>query len=446
MQVFGGAAEVLFLAYGNKAAKLFEFIHRCNPGINLCRLWFVLGSIFHYILRRQQIHKLAALKRASDVGHEFVDRLAGGMNMNRRKFITSTGAAGLLAANGMTSAAAPKVTLAKPVLMKVGDQTAPTNETHLKYLARYSVRNICGYPEIEGDRLYATVEELNRMVDLAGKCGISIDCTAPPFLESSHIDKEKHPAIMLAQSPERDRDIEALQTMIKNCAQAGIPSIKYNMSILGVVRTGRTPGRGDAMYSTWKLSEAHPNPPLTRAGHVDADMFWERITYFLDRVIPVANEYKIRMACHPHDPGMPPEGYQGVDRVLGTVDGLKKFITIRESPYHGLNFCQGTVSEMLADPGTEIYDVIRYFGSRNKIFNVHFRNIRGHRNDFLEVYPDEGDVNFVKAIHVYKEVGYPYMLMPDHVPVAPNDPNGLQSFAFCYGYIRALIQSLDSVY
>ena len=76
-------------------------------------------------------------------------------------------------------------------------------------------------------------------------------------------------------------------------------------------------------------------------------MFWERITYFLDHVIPVANEYKIRMACHPHDPGMPPEGYQGVDRVLGTVDGLKKFVTIRESPYHGLNFCQGTVSEML---------------------------------------------------------------------------------------------------
>ena len=110
--------------------------------------------------------------------------------------------------------------------MKVGDQTAPTNETHLKYLARYSVQNICGYPEIAGDRIYATVEELNRMVDLAQTCGISIDCTAPPFLESSYIDKEKHPAIMLAQSPERDRDIEAIQTLIKNCAQAGIPSMK----------------------------------------------------------------------------------------------------------------------------------------------------------------------------------------------------------------------------
>ena len=60
-----------------------------------------------------------------------------------------------------------------------------------------------------------------------------------------------------------------------------------------------------------------------------------------------SNEYKIRMACHPQDPGVPPQGYQGVNRVLGTVDGLKRFVSIKESPYHGLNFCQGTVSEML---------------------------------------------------------------------------------------------------
>ena len=134
----------------------------------------------------------------------------------------------------------------------------------------------------------------------------------------------------------------------------------------------------------------------------------------------------------------------GVNRVLGTIAGLKKFITIQESPYHGLNFCQGTISENLDNPSTEIYDVIRYFGTRKKIFNVHFRNIRGHRNDFVEVFPDEGDIDFVRAIRVYKEVGYPYMLMPDHVPIAAADPNSLQSFAFCYGYIRALIQSVNA--
>ena len=385
-------------------------------------------------------------------------KLTGNSETSRRDLLKvplTTGVAALLSGQVRAAAAAPialrsglasaAAASGRRTLIKLGCQSAPTNETHLQYLARYGVRNICGYPEIGEGRLYATVDELKRMRDLAGKYDITIDCIAPPFLASTHIDATPHPAIVLANSPERDRDIESLQTLIRNCAAAGIPSIKYNLTILGVLRTGRTPARGDAMYSTWRFKDAHPNPPLTRAGRVDADMFWERITYFLERVIPVAEEYRIRMACHPHDPGVPPEGYQGVVRVLGTVEGLKKFITIRESPYHGLNFCQGTVSEMLNDPGQEIYDVIRYFGTRQKIFNVHFRNIRGHRDDFQEVYPDEGDIDFVKAIRVYKEVGYPYMLMPDHVPVAVNDPGGLQSFAFCYGYIRALIQAVDKM-
>ena len=364
--------------------------------------------------------------------------------MNRRSFVTTSGAAAMalgstLSPKSAQGAATPRA------MMKLGCQSAPTNETHLKYFARYGVKHICGYPEIADGRLYATVDELKKMRDLAESNGISIECLAPPFLASSHIDREKHPAIMLAQSPERDRDIESMQTMIKNCATAGIPSIKYNMSILGVLRTGRTKGRGDAMYSTWSLKNAHPETPLTKAGRVTSDMAWERITYFLDKVIPVANEYKVRMACHPHDPGVPPEGYQGVTRVLGTVDGLKRFVSIKESPYHGLNFCQGTVSEMLQDPGKEIYDVIRYFGSRKKIFNVHFRNIRGRRDEFIEVFPDEGDVDFVKAIQVYKEVGYPYLLMPDHVPQAQGDPSGLQSFAYCYGYIQALIKAVDQM-
>ena len=345
---------------------------------------------------------------------------------------------------GAGADAAAPVAAPRRATMKLGCQSKPTTDAHLKYLVRYGVRDICGYPEIAGGRTYATVDELSRMKDLAESNGIDLGIVGPPVLTSSYIDNEKHPAIMLAQSPERDRDIEDFQKLIRNCAQAGLPAIKYDMSLLGVLRTGRVPGRGDCTYSKWDLAEAHPKTPLTRAGRVDADMFWERITYFLDRVVPVANEYKVRLACHPQDPGVPPEGYQGVDRVLGTVDGLKHFIAINESPYHGLNFCQGTVSEMLADPGTQIYDVIRYFGTRKKIFNVHFRNIRGHRNDFIEVYPDEGDVDMVKAIRVYQEIEYPYMLMPDHVPEAASDPDGLQSFAFCYGYIRGLMQSLEA--
>ncbi|MGH9721593.1 MAG: mannonate dehydratase, partial [Bryobacteraceae bacterium] len=344
--------------------------------------------------------------------------------MKRRKFFTTVGAgAAALVGAGVPHASAQPGR--KRALMKVGCQSSPSDDKHLQFFARHGVKNICGYPAESKEIGYATVEELTALKERASKHGISVDMVAPSFLASSHIDRTARPAIMLGQSPERDRDIERIQNLIRNCAKAGIPSIKYNMSLLGVVRTERTPGRGGSSYSTWRLKEAKPNPPMTRAGRVTDDIYWERITYFLDRVIPVANENKIRMACHPHDPGMPPvEGYQGVNTVLGTPDGLKKFVSIRESPFHGINFCQGTVSEMLHDPGKEIFDVIRYFGSRRKIFNVHFRNIRGGRNSFQEVYPDEGDIDFLRAMMVYKEVDYPYMMMPDHVPSHPDDPRG----------------------
>jgi len=117
---------------------------------------------------------------------------------------------------------------------------------------------------------------------------------------------------------------------------------------------------------------------------------------------------------------------------------------MHESPYHGLNFCQGTVTEMLENPGEEIYDVIRWFGEREKIFLVHFRNIKGGKLDFVEVFPDEGDVDMLQVARVYQEVGYPYMLVPDHVPqISGENPLGV-AFAFTYGYIAGILQAVNA--
>ena len=99
---------------------------------------------------------------------------------------------------------------------------------------------------------------------------------------------------------------------------------------------------------------------------------------------------------------------------------------------------------MLKKPGEEIFDVIRYFGSRGKIFNVHFRNIRGGFLSFQETFIDDGDVDMLKAIRVYKEIGYDGMLMPDHVPKISGDPKGLQAFAYTFGYIKALLAAVSS--
>jgi mannonate dehydratase len=373
--------------------------------------------------------------------------------MQRREFFLASGAA----AAGSLVGCGPRPQQAKstdddtndrptpkPVRMHVGCQRGPTSPARLQFFRRHGVNNICGYPPKPGERGHWTVDELEQTRALCEEHGISLDIVALPFLTSSHIDREKRGAIMLADSPERDRDIEDIQKMIAACAKVGIPAVKYNMSLLGVLRTGRTPGRGGSSYSTWRQAEAQADPLLTRAGRVTTEMAWERIGYFLEQIIPVCEEYKVRAACHPHDPGVPPEGFQGINRVLGTVDGLKTFVSIQESPYHGLNLCLGSVAEMLAEPAWEIHNAIRYFGDRNKIFNIHFRNVRGGRDNFQEVYPDEGDMDMFQVARTLQEVDYPYMVMPDHVPHHPDDSERNQGFAFAYGYIKGLIQAVGA--
>jgi mannonate dehydratase len=359
--------------------------------------------------------------------------------MRRRHFLEAAAAA--LAAAGAASGQ-PASQDSRRSRLKLGTQN-DSSDAALPILAALGVNHICStLPSARMDANWS-VEALTRLRERVESFGIRLEMVPLP-LSSNYITRSENPDIMLGKSPERDREIDTICEMIRNASRAGIPALKYNLTILGVVRSEPSRGRGGARYSTFVYHKAAQQPPLTEAGPVGADVAWERIGYFLKRVIPVASEYKIRMACHPHDPGMPHgKGFRGVERVLGSVDGLKRFVEIAPNPYHGLNFCQGTISEMLAKPAEEIFDVIRYFGTRGKIFNVHFRNIKGGFLNFQETFPDDGDVNMIRAMRVYKEVGYDGMLMPDHVPVIEGDAAGKQAFAYAYGYIAALIQMVN---
>ena len=374
--------------------------------------------------------------------------------MNRRDFVRLTGggvAAGSLAEALVAGRAARAASPGAPgqqaragrrrALMKAGTQHGDSDAI-LRVLAGFGVNHICSrLPSASMDAAWS-VDGLNRLRERVESFGVTLDMVPLP-LSSSEISRSENPAILLARDPERNRQIDDICGMIRNVARAGIPSVKYNLTLIGIPRTAPTPGRGGARYSTFVYKDAKQDPPLTVAGPVDADTYWERIAYFLKRVVPVAAEHKVRLACHPQDPGMPRgRGWRGVETVLGSVDGLKRFVSIAESPYHGLNFCQGTVSEMLEKPGEQIFDVIRYFGARGKIFNVHFRNIAGGFLDFRETFIDDGDVDMLKAMRVYKEVGYDGMMMPDHVPTVEGDADRLQGFAFAFGYIKALIAAV----
>ena len=274
--------------------------------------------------------------------------------MERRDFVRL---AGLGLAAGASAAEVPleavQAAPSRTALMKVGTQHGDTDDI-LRVMAGFGVNHICSrLPSARLDDQWS-VEALTRLRERVESFGLSLDLVPLP-LSSNEIEKFENPNIMLGKSPERDREIDDICQMIRNTSRAGIPGLKYNLTFLGVVRSAPTPGRGGAEYSTFVYDQAKQDPPLTKAGPVSADAYWERITYFLERVIPVAEEYKVRMAFHPQDPAMPADkGFRGVHTVLGSVDGLKRFIAIAPSTYHGLNFCQGTVAEMLKKPGEDL--------------------------------------------------------------------------------------------
>jgi len=277
--------------------------------------------------------------------------------------------------------------------------------------------------------------------------------------------------------PKAEAAAERLRQNIRAAGEAGVPMLKYTVAMVGITRTGVTDGRGGMKCSTFKAEEYAPDSDarfsywgtvLPEDGHggvhsptasmatpeaggqvmasniggVSEADGWKAIEFVVRSLLPTATQAKVRLACHPHDPAYPVGGLNGVHHVLGSLDGLRRFIALDpENPYHGFNFCQGTIAEMSKDPNAVVLEAIREFGPQKRIFMVHFRNISGGYLDFREAMPDEGTVDMTQAIRAYREVGYDGVLCPDHVPLSDVDPGRERFFAFCLGYTRGLLQA-----
>ena len=326
--------------------------------------------------------------------------------------------------------------------MHVGTQRFTTSDEHLAFLARHGVEGMSvGDLTFHRDRGW-DVEELARKRAKCARFGIDMEMVELP-IPHLNVDGGAVPNYMLGNWEEGEREIELVCQMVRAAAEAGIPAVKYYLCEMENQRTESVPlGRGGVRYSTWDLAKADAETPRYEQP-VTAEQNWTRITFFLERVIPVATEYRVRMACHPCDPWLPP-GYKGVDRVLGGAEGFKRLIEICPSPYHGLNLCLGCMAESVLDPNNEVPEIIRYFGERRKIHLIHFRNIVGGRNKFQEVWPDEGVMNMHTLMVTLKEVGYPHMVVPDHAPQHPAPGSFEQAFAYQFGYIKAMIQAVQS--
>jgi mannonate dehydratase len=268
-----------------------------------------------------------------------------------------------------------------------------------------------------------------------------------------------------------------LQKDILAAADGGVTTLKYNVQMVGITRTGFVEGRGGVRCSAFRCADyspdrdksfsywgvGHPGGGAQGAdiavnavgtkeavgqvlgsvtggvGEVDA---WNALEFLVESIVPTAEKAGVRLAGHPHDPAYPKDGLNGVHHVVGSIEGMRRFIDlVPGSRAHMLNFCQGTIAEMSANPGTYVLDAIREFGGKRKIAMVHFRNIKGGYLDFHECFPDEGDVDMAACIRAYRAVGYDGILCPDHVPLSDLDPARERFFAFALGYTKGLIQA-----
>ncbi len=265
-----------------------------------------------------------------------------------------------------------------------------------------------------------------------------------------------HADLALEREPERAQAVlDRFAHNVGAAAAAGIPGVKYNLQLIGILRTGRAAGRGGATYREFAVRDATPERLRRHSLFIDAgqaladgdgagitpERAWRGLERFVEAVLPAAEAEGVHLAAHPQDPPLPPEGLLGVHHVVGSVAGLQRFLDLSPSRFHALNFCQGTVAEMCEDPAAEVPAAIRRFGAAGKIYMVHFRNIDGRRGDFREVAADEGSVDMLAAAQAYREVGYTGMLAPDHVPSSAEDPDDESQFSFAFGYTRALIQA-----
>jgi len=310
-----------------------------------------------------------------------------------------------------------------------------TSRQNLEYNLRYGVRHLTVQARNRPQGGGWDLDALKRMKDDCDQYGVQLEAIR---MEPSYI--------TLRKGAERDREIDNIIGNIQKASQVGVRIITYHWTVIPIRRNTETSGRGKVTYSGFKLEENWRDLPVGKSGRVSSEDYWERITYFLEKVIPVAKQHDVRMACHPYDPPGLPFGYQGADNwdSPSIFDSIKRYESIVDSPYNGFQLCLGTTAEGLKNPRTEVLPIVQYLGERGKIYQIHMRNIRGGLHNFEEVYPDEGEMDFFKVMRILRDVQFAGSICPDHMPHHPDDPGSLQSFTFGYGYLKALIQAVNS--
>lgn len=130
---------------------------------------------------------------------------------------------------------------------------------------------------------------------------------------------------------------------------------------------------------------------LHQYAHINAAKLKSHLFYFLQQIVPVAEELGIQLAIHPDDPPYP---LLGLPRIVSTEQDLADILQAAPSPANGLCFCTGSLS---VDRTNDLPGIIQRYGS-----NIHFVHLRNTKQDaegnFYEADHLDGDVNMFEVV------------------------------------------------
>lgn len=198
----------------------------------------------------------------------------------------------------------------------------------------------------------------------------------------------------------------------------------------------------DASYTRDQLAEV-----FEKYKEVDEEKLWSNLEYFLKEIIPVAEQYDVKMAIHPDDPPYP---IFGLPRIITNEKNLDKFLALVDSPYNGLTFCTGSLG---CGSFNDITAMVDKYSAMGRIHFMHIRNVKLLKDGSFEEsahYSPCGSLDIIEIVKALYKNNYDGYVRPDHGRMIWGETGrpgyGLYDRALGAMYLTGIWETLEKTY
>jgi len=278
-----------------------------------------------------------------------------------------------------------------------------------------------------------SMDEINLVKDEINSYGLEME-----VIESLNIHEDIKKGL-----PSRDMLIDNYIESMRNLAKAGVKCICYNFMpvmdwyrsnlymplsdgssamayshseasklTLEAITTSMINGANDFSLPGWEPERfSQMAEDIQFYQNVSSEEYFKNIKYFLDAVVPVAEEVDINFAVHPDDPPFP---LFNLPKVVNSKESIDKYLNLNTSKRNGLTLCTGSLG---AGIHNDVVDIAKTFTSEGKVHFVHLRNVKHtSETDFHESahLSSEGDLDMLAIVKTLYENGFDGYIRPDH--------------------------------